>query len=208
MKPDGWSELPLTDLAEIAGGGTPKRGEPSYWNGNVAWATPTDVTALAGRTIRRTASTITEAGLAKSSATLLPPGSLLLTTRATIGVCAIAGVAIATNQGFQNLVPRHRTYVDFLYYLIHFKQEATRSTGRGKYIPGGLEDIAPPSSISGPATSRAAQDCRDSLLGGRRHREDSGGHRPSTGRQARPDAGVAHAGPTGAAQTVQTNTGW
>ncbi len=131
MKPDGWSELPLTDLAEIAGGGTPKRGEPSYWNGNVAWATPTDVTALAGRTIRRTASTITEAGLAKSSATLLPPGSLLLTTRATIGVCAIAGVAIATNQGFQNLVPRHRTYVDFLYYLIHFNKRRLDRLGAG-----------------------------------------------------------------------------
>ena len=131
MKPDGWSELPLTDLAEIAGGGTPKRGEPSYWNGNVAWATPTDVTALAGRTIRRTASTITEAGLAKSSATLLPPGSLLLTTRATIGVCAIAGVAIATNQGFQNLVPRHRTCVDFLYYLVHFNKRRLDRLGAG-----------------------------------------------------------------------------
>ena len=131
MKPDGWSELPLTDLAEIAGGGTPKRGEPSYWNGNVAWATPTDVTALTGRTIRRTASTITEAGLAKSSATLLPPGSLLLTTRATIGVCAIAGVAMATNQGFQNLVPRHRTCVDFLYYLIQFNKTRLDRLGAG-----------------------------------------------------------------------------
>ena len=131
MKPDGWSELPLADLAEIAGGGTPKRGEPSYWNGNVAWATPTDVTALTGRTIRRTASTITEAGLAKSSATLLPPGSLLLTTRATIGVCAIAGVAMATNQGFQNLVPRHRTCVDFLYYLFHFNKRRLERLGAG-----------------------------------------------------------------------------
>ena len=83
-------------------------------------ATPTDVTGLSGRTISHTAASITEAGLVSSSATLLPPNSLLMTTRATIGACAINRVAMATNQGFQSLVPKPGTCVDFLYYLVRY----------------------------------------------------------------------------------------
>ena len=118
MTPDDWTDLPLADIARIVGGGTPSRSQPAYWAGNVHWATPTDITGLRGRTISETASTITEAGLANSSATLLPPNSLLTTTRASIGVCAINQVSMATNQGFQNLVPKHCACVEFLYYLI------------------------------------------------------------------------------------------
>ena len=119
--PENWMAMTLTDAATVVGGGTPKRSEPAYWNGNVPWATPTDVTGLSGRVISETASSITEAGLASSSATILPPNSLLMTTRATIGACAINRVAMATNQGFQNLVPKRPTMnVDFLYYLITY----------------------------------------------------------------------------------------
>lgn len=128
--PENWMAMTLTDAAVVVGGGTPKRSEPAYWNGDVPWATPTDVAGLSGRTISETASSITEAGLASSSARLLPPNSLLMTTRATIGACAINLVAMATNQGFQNLVPkRSNVCVDFLYYLI-------------KYHAGRLEQLA------------------------------------------------------------------
>ena len=118
--PEGWMAVALGDVATVVGGGTPKRSEPDFWNGNVPWATPTDVTGLRGRTISQTASSITEAGLVSSSATLLPPNSLLMTTRATIGACAINRVEMATNQGFQNLVPKAETCVDFLYYLVQY----------------------------------------------------------------------------------------
>ena len=87
------------------------------------------MTGLSGRIISETASSVTEAGLASSSATLLPTNSLLMTTRAAIGACAINRVAMATNQGFQNLVPKRSTCVDFLYYLI-------------KYHAGRLEQLA------------------------------------------------------------------
>ena len=127
--PENWTAMTLTDAAVVVGGGTPKRSEPAYWNGDVPWATPTDVTGLSGRIISETASSVTEAGLASSSATLLPTNSLLMTTRATIGACAINRVAMATNQGFQNLVPKRSTCVDFLYYLI-------------KYHAGRLEQLA------------------------------------------------------------------
>lgn len=122
METNGWQDLSLSDLATIVGGGTPSRRQPVYWDGDVPWATPTDVTGLSGRVISETASSITDAGLASSSATLLPPNSLLMTTRATIGACAVNRVSMATNQGFQNLVPKQNTCVEFLYYLIQHQQ--------------------------------------------------------------------------------------
>ena len=117
---EGWMPVAFGDVAAVVGGGTPKRSEPTFWNGNLPWATPTDVTGLRGRIIAQTASSITEAGLASSSAKLLPPDSLLVTTRATIGACAVNRVAMATNQGFQSLVPKPGTCVDFLYYLVQY----------------------------------------------------------------------------------------
>ena len=127
MMLDGWQDLSLSDLATIVGGGTPSRRQPTYWDGDVPWATPTDVTGLGGRIISETASMITGEGLANSSAALLPPCSLLMTTRATIGACAINQVSMATNQGFQSLVPKQSTCVEFLYYLIqHHKRRLER----------------------------------------------------------------------------------
>ena len=118
--PAAWTAMTLADAAAVIGGGTPPRNQPTYWNGDVPWATPTDITKLSGRVISETASSITEKGLARSSATLLPPNSLLMTTRATIGACAINRVAMATNQGFQNLVPKRNVAVSFLYYLMQY----------------------------------------------------------------------------------------
>lgn len=116
--PEEWKILTLADIVTIVSGGTPSRSRPAYWDGDVPWATPTDVTGLSGRIISETASWISEAGLANSSAVLLPPNSLLMTTRATIGACAINRISMATNQGFQNLVPMQGTCVAFLYYVI------------------------------------------------------------------------------------------
>ena len=135
MMLDGWQDLSLSDLATIVGGGTPSRRYPAYWNGDVPWATPTDVTGLGGRVISETASTITDEGLANSSAALLPPCSLLMTTRATIGACAINRISMATNQGFQSLVPKQSTCVEFLYYLIqHHKRRLERLAAGSTFL--------------------------------------------------------------------------
>ena len=97
MTLDRWKDLTLADIATIVGGGTPSRPDSAYWDGDVPWATPTDVTGLQGRVISKTGSMITDAGLESSSAALLPSNSLLMTTRATIGACAINDVPMATN---------------------------------------------------------------------------------------------------------------
>ncbi|MFD6860318.1 restriction endonuclease subunit S [Rhodococcus sp. NPDC060090] len=88
------------DVAVIGGGGTPKTTMSEYWDGDIPWATPTDVTALDVPSIGSTARSITEEGLANSSAKLYPAGSVLMTSRATIGAFAIAEEGIAVNQGF------------------------------------------------------------------------------------------------------------
>lgn len=133
--PEDWIAMTLADAAAVVGGGTPQRSEPAYWNGGVPWATPTDVTGLSGRTIAETASSITGAGLASSSAALLPPHSLLMTTRATIGACAINRVAMATNQGFQSLVPKPGTCVYFLYYLVQYHVRRLKRLAAGTTFP-------------------------------------------------------------------------
>ncbi len=88
------------DLANVDGGGTPKTSVDEYWNGDILWATPTDVTGLDGPYIFSTGRTITQDGLNSCASKLYPRGSILMTSRATIGAFALAQCPIAVNQGF------------------------------------------------------------------------------------------------------------
>ena len=90
----------FADIASVGGGGTPPTGVPEFWNGDVAWATPTDITALTGPYLESTARSITAEGLANCSSPLYPKNSIFMTSRATIGAFAIAQVPSAVNQGF------------------------------------------------------------------------------------------------------------
>lgn len=93
-------ERTFGDLAEVSGGGTPSSSVEEYWNGDIPWATPTDVTALSSPYMFSTNRMITEEGLAACSSKLYPAGSILMTSRATIGAFAIARTPTAVNQGF------------------------------------------------------------------------------------------------------------
>ena len=84
--PETWTRVKLGDIAEIVGGGTPSRSNRAYFGGDIPWATPTDITSLDTLWIEETAETITEEGLNNSSAKLLPEGTVLMASRATIGV--------------------------------------------------------------------------------------------------------------------------
>lgn len=100
-----WRELTIEDVADVHGGGTPSTREPSYWGGDVAWATPSDITALNDYDLRGTDRTITQAGLSACSSKLHDPGAVMVTSRATVGAAAVARAPMATNQGFAVLVP-------------------------------------------------------------------------------------------------------
>lgn len=114
-----WEAATLSELADIRSGGTPSTSDATLWDGDIAWVTPTDITALDGRKfLSGTTRTISRAGLRQSSAELLPEGTIVMTSRATIGECAIATIPLTTNQGFKNFIPKDRADRDFLYYLL------------------------------------------------------------------------------------------
>jgi type I restriction enzyme S subunit len=122
--PEDWSVLPLSAIADIRSGGTPSTANPSYWGGGIPWCTPTDITALNGRKyLLSTQRSISDAGLRSSSAELVPASSVIMTSRATIGACAINLLPVTTNQGFKNLVPLGDVSANFLYYLMCTKTE-------------------------------------------------------------------------------------
>ena len=111
---DIWKTTKLNRITEIIGGGTPDTKQFSYWNGDINWFSPTEV----GKTVYLTKSekTISQLGLQKSSAKLLPAfKTILFTSRAGIGDVGILTEESATNQGFQSLVVNEETDVYFLY---------------------------------------------------------------------------------------------
>ena len=112
-----WMERCLGDLGTIVGGGTPSRERAEYWHGTVRWLTPGELTGNTQKYVSETQDCITELGLTSSGARLLPRGSLVVTSRATIGSCALAGAPMATNQGFKNLVPSAEVDPSYLFHL-------------------------------------------------------------------------------------------
>lgn len=127
-----WPLVRLGDVAEVVGGSTPSRDREEYWNGHIPWLTPTDL-PMPGEGIAVVSSTrerITDAGLSAISASLLPPGTVLFSSRATIGKIGIAAAPLATNQGFANLVPSKAVFSKFLAYsLLYYREEISRLAG-------------------------------------------------------------------------------
>ena len=118
--PQGWMEKHLgdDDIAEIVSGGTPSTLINEYWGGDIHWATPTDITSTKSKYLSTTERTITHAGLTSCGARMLPPGSLLLCSRATVGEIRISTVPICTNQGFKSIVAKPGVSNEFLYYKL------------------------------------------------------------------------------------------
>ena len=116
--PANWKKLKIEDCADIIGGGTPSTKKKEYWDGNISWITPKDLSNYNSRYISRGSRNISEKGLKYSSARLLPKNSVLLTTRAPIGYLAISKKELATNQGFKSLIMKNGNVPEFFYYLL------------------------------------------------------------------------------------------
>lgn len=117
--PKDWEVCSLDQLASVGSGGTPSTSMAEYWNGDINWCTPTDITSLRGRRYLYTTSRkITKLGVSNSAAELLPTGTIVMTSRATIGECAITTGVMTTNQGFKNFICHSGTNNEFLYYLL------------------------------------------------------------------------------------------
>lgn len=126
-----WKDCVLADLGEIVGGATPSTKNESYYGGDIAWITPKDLSAFQGRFIRRGERNITSDGFNSCSARLMPPHSILFTSRAPIGYVAIAENEVCTNQGFKSIVPNADTDYLFLYYLLVHNRDRIENMGSG-----------------------------------------------------------------------------
>jgi type I restriction enzyme S subunit len=98
--PKGWSVMPIGEVLEAVGGSTPSTSDPKYWGGNVNFATPKDMAPLLFPVLLDTERRISEKGLEQISSGLLPPGTVLMSSRAPIGYLAITEIPVAVNQGF------------------------------------------------------------------------------------------------------------
>ena len=116
--PDGWRWGRLGQVCEVIGGSTPDTGNSSYWNGEIAWVTPTDLGKLSDMAITKTERCITHAGLESCGARMLPMGTVVMSSRAPIGHLAIAGTLLCTNQGCKSFVPNSDIDSLFLYWAL------------------------------------------------------------------------------------------
>ena len=128
---DNWKKCTLSDLGEIVGGATPSTKNENYYGGDIAWITPKDLSTFQERYISRGERNITKEGLKNSSARLMPPCSVLFTSRAPIGYVAIAKNEVCTNQGFKSIVPNTETDYLFLYYLLVYNRNRIENMGSG-----------------------------------------------------------------------------
>lgn len=121
--PAGWVWTTLGEVAELIGGGTPKRANPEYFTGDIVWLTPTEIPKVGVTVVRDSKERITDEGLRRSSARIIPSGSVLMTSRASIGYVAVAGTDLTTNQGFASFIPADGIFNFYLAYWLRANTE-------------------------------------------------------------------------------------
>lgn len=130
--PEGWDVLPVGTVVDTAGGGTPAKKKPEYWEDpSIVWYTPSDLTKQPAMFAFGSGDEINELGLSKSSAKLFPPRTVMMTSRATIGEIAISTTEASTNQGFISCVPNDRLSEYHLYFWLQDNVELFHTLAGG-----------------------------------------------------------------------------
>lgn len=128
---DKWIKVKISDLGQVVGGATPSTKKDEYYNGDIAWITPKDLSDFKCRYISRGERNITKAGMDSCSTQLLPKNTVLFSSRAPIGYVAIAENEMCTNQGFKSVIPNENIDCLFLYYLLKFNKDKIEAMGSG-----------------------------------------------------------------------------
>ena len=126
-----WKEVTLEEIGTIVGGATPSTKRTSFYDGDIPWLTPKDLSANSNKYIFRGERNITAEGINSCSCKMLPKGSVLFSSRAPIGYVAIAASEMCTNQGFKSVIPNEDTDSEFLYYLLKYNKDNIVSQGSG-----------------------------------------------------------------------------
>lgn len=163
-----WVEKRLGEIGDFVGGGTPSTSRSDFWNGGISWFTPAEIGDR--KCVERSERTISQLGLKNSAAVVLPVGTILLTTRATIGLAAILKSPAATNQGFQSLVVDSNNDSEFVYYLLSTAQGEMESRATGSTFLEisssklkGIEILLPPTLAEQKAIAKVLRDMDEEI---------------------------------------------
>ena len=129
--PAAWGTCVLSDLGEINSGGTPSTKNPEFWGDEIPWISPSDLTGYKAKYIARGAKSLSRKGLTKSSAKLLPAGSIHFSSRAPIGYVAISSQSLCTNQGFKSLSPADGVFNEYVYFYLKSIKDLANSLATG-----------------------------------------------------------------------------
>ena len=129
--PHGWTSRRFDQLGELCSGSTPSSSRTEFWDGATVWVTPTDLSRLNTPYLHDSAKHITERGLRNCSARLLPPGSIVLSSRAPIGYVAIPTVPFCTNQGCKSIALHNSYHSEFVYYAVTAAVPRLKRLGEG-----------------------------------------------------------------------------
>jgi len=152
--PEGWEVGPFTCDAEIVGGGTPRTSVPGYWGGDVPWFSVADTPAPGEVFVLATQKTITQRGLAESSARLLPVGATILSARGTVGNVALVGTPMAANQSCYGLRAQGRATDHYLFLQVRSMVDTLRQCSHGSVFATvtratleSVQVVRPPASV-------------------------------------------------------------
>ena len=127
-----WKQGTVCDLGTVVGGSTPSKSKPEYYtDSGIAWITPKDLSVNKAKFIYHGENDITELGLKNSSASIMPEGTVLFSSRAPIGYIAIAAGKVTTNQGFKSVVPKPEIGTAFVYYFLKYNLSVIEGMASG-----------------------------------------------------------------------------
>jgi restriction endonuclease S subunit len=128
--PSNWKRVRLKEIAQIIGGGTPRRNNPEYWGGDIPWLTPSELEDDKLNYIFDTKEKITRLGLENSNAQLIPPDSVILTCTASVGKVGINKIQLTTNQQFNSFVCNRSLIIpEFLAYYLMLNKDKIQKLG-------------------------------------------------------------------------------
>ncbi|MBK9425788.1 MAG: restriction endonuclease subunit S [Bacteroidetes bacterium] len=131
-----WKKFKVLEFASLVGGGTPDTKNSRYWEGDISWICPSDLTGYTNVYISKGANSITSAGLQNSSAKMLPKETVLVSSRAPVGYVAIAANPLCTNQGFRSLIIKEKVAdPKFIYYSLKVYRSVLEAFASGATFP-------------------------------------------------------------------------
>ena len=133
--PEGWGKKTIADVCDTVGGGTPSTKVLEYWDGDITWIVPSDITKNDCLALLDSERKITDKGLRKSSAKIVPAETILMTSRASVGFFALMDCEVCTNQGFINIIPHEDELRMYLLFNLMSRVIEIRSNAKGTTYP-------------------------------------------------------------------------